>query len=159
MENAGWTQILGWLPFQIFVCLLLSTTHLWQTSGKIAKASSSVFLFFLIPFILDWHSDHLCDQGDAPPFVTYGFGVLGAVLPWVCVSRPWIVRAAIIPIILIGVSLATYLTASYHQVNITGNSDYSQGRFWHTPFTGQYIRESKEAEAAREVELQRLREM
>lgn len=158
MENLGWPQILGWLPFQIFVCLILSTTHLRKTSGKLAKSSSSVLLFVFIPFIMGWHSDHMCDQGDAPPFVRYSFGVIGASLPWIFGSHPWVVRGAVIPILLIGVPLASYLTASYHREDITGNPYYSQGRFWHTTFTGQYIRESKEAEAAREAEIQRLKD-
>lgn len=159
MEDPGWPQVLGWLPFQIFVCLLVSTTHLRRTSGKIARSWSSVLLFLLIPFILGWHSNHLCDQGSAPPFVKYGFGFLGAILPWVFRSSPWVVRAFVIPILLIGVPLASYLTASYHRSDITGNPYYSRGRFWHTPFTGQYLRESKEAGEAREAEIQRLREM
>ncbi len=159
MENLGGSQILGWLPFQILVCLLLATIHLRKTSGKIAKSASSVLLFLFVPFIMDWHSNHLCDQGDVPPFVKYGFGVIGAGLPWIFRSRPWIVRAAVISIILAGVPLASFLTDSYHRDDITGNPYYSQGKFWHTPFTGQYIRESEEAAAAREAEIQRLREM
>lgn len=145
------------LPADLIAVIFLSTLHLRVKSGRTGRAICSLLLLGLIALVIDLKSLHLCDEGGAPWFIRYGFGALGAALPWVMPSHPWLTRVSLIPIILVGVFVARHLTASYHSEEITGNPLYSRGRFWHTPFTGQYLRELKETRAAREAEIERLR--
>ncbi len=147
------------LPFLILFTILIATAHLRKVNSRLKKTISSITLILLIPFILDVHSSHLCNEGGAPLFVKYGFGVLGAILPWVNPRHPWLTRALIIPIIVVGTLTARHLTASYHRDDITGNPYYSVGKFWHTPFTGQYVRESESERESREAESERIRNM
>lgn len=141
---------------EIAVVILLSTTHLRKKSRKLGKAISSGLLLFLIPLHIYSMSGHLCDEGNAPIFIQFGFAAIGAALPWVLPSYPWITRLAIVPILLVGGGVASYLTATYHRDDITGNRSYSSGWFWHTPFTGQYPRDPAMTPERREAEHRRL---
>jgi hypothetical protein len=149
-------RIFGSLTFEIAAVILISTTHLRKSSGPIAKSVSSALLLVLIALVIDSKSGHLCDEGRAPFFVKFGFGAIGGALPWVLPSSPWITRGAIIPIILFGAFVASFLTASYHRDDITGNRDFSSGFFWHTPFTGQYPRGPGMTFEQRRAEMQRI---
>jgi hypothetical protein len=40
-----------------------------------------------------------------------------------------------------GILTAGHLTSSYHLDTVTGNPNYTSGRFWHTPLSGQYPRD------------------
>lgn len=149
-------EIFGSLAMEIAVVILISTTHLRKRSGKVGKTVSSVLLLILIAFLIDSHSGHLCDEGRAPIFITFGFGAIGAALPWILPALPWVTRGTIIPLILIGEFVASFLTASYHRDDITGNRRYSYGWFWHTPITGQYPRDPSMTHKQRQAEIQQI---
>ena len=146
----------GALPADIAVVILVSTLHLRKKSGKIGRATSSVLLLLLIAVIIDMKSSHMCDEGSAPFFVKYGFGICGAALPWLVPSHPWVTRGTVIPTILVGVFVARFLTESYHRDDITGNRAYSSGGFWHTPFTGQLQRDPNMTFERRQAERERI---
>jgi len=149
-------EMFGSLPADITVVILVSTLHLRKKSGKIGRATTSVLLLLLISLVIDMNSSHMCDEGSAPFFVKCGFGLCGAALPWLLPSHPWVTRGAVIPAMLVGVFVARYLTASYHRDDITGNRAYSSGRFWHTPFTGQFHRDPNMTFERRQAERERI---
>ncbi len=124
----------------VLIVITLATLHLRKSSGKVAKTISSILLLLLTYYLLAAF-DHACDQGRAPHFVRYGLYCFGVATPWVFPRRPWIIRATLFAALSVGMTIAIYLTNSYHGDSITGNPHYSSGRFWHTPFTGQYPRD------------------
>ena len=68
------------------------------------------------------------------------FGAAAAIIPWIkSISVPY--RRGIAGLtVFFGMVIAMLLTSSYHGKEVTGNPEYSNGRFWHTPITGQYPR-------------------
>ena len=130
------------LPAAIGVLIVttLATIHLRKESGKVAKSISSILLLLLTYYLLAAF-DHACDQGRAPHFVRYGLYCFCVAVPWVFPKRPWTTRATLFAALSVGMTIVIYLTDSYHGDSITGNPHYSSGRFWHTPFTGQYPRD------------------
>lgn len=156
MRSSLLEEMFGSLPVDISAVILISTLHLRKKSGKIGRTATSILLLLLIALNIDMKSSHMCDEGSAPFFVKYGFGMCGAALPWLLPSHPWITRGAVIPTILIGVFVARFLTASYHRDDITGNRAYSSGRFWHTPFTGQFQRDPNMTFERRQAERERI---
>jgi hypothetical protein len=133
------TFALSW-SLEIFLILLLATTHLRKSSGHLGKGISSGVLCLLVAGFVHGKSLHLCDEGDAPFFLLLAFGGMAGCLPWLLPRHPWWARVSVIPVILFGTWLAQAATASYHRDDITGNKDFAAGWFWHTPFSGQYSR-------------------
>lgn len=84
---------------------------------------------------------HKCAEGHAPSYLAFLFASIVASIPWLTGAHPWAIRALIVVVLSSGMTCANLLASSYHQNNITGNPDFASGRFWHTPFTGQYPRD------------------
>jgi len=132
---------LPWLCFAVGLIVVAATSHLRRTSTSPAKTGSSAALFVLTWLFVSFAGHHLCDEGGAPAFVVLTAAVGTASTPFLLLSRLWLLRLVVGLVAGAGMFLAAHLAASYHRDEITGNPRYSSGRFWHTPFTGQYPRD------------------
>ena len=128
------------LMMWIIVVLAISTVHIRQDSGTVARIFCTLMLLLLAAFTIFICGSHKCDEGDAPASIMLATAALTACLPWMLRLHPWLMRAAVAVVIYAGATIASDLTHSYHRDDMTGNPRYASGRFWHTPLTGQYPR-------------------
>lgn len=138
MKSITW---IAWLVAINGIILLAATTHLRKDSRPIGRAIATILLSCMTCFVVVMSGFHHCDEGGAPSFVIFSSAAITGVLPWLNRLHPWSIRIAIALTVTTGMVSATYLSSSYHRDTITGNPKYSAGRFWHTPFTGQYPRD------------------
>ncbi len=141
------------LGVNVFLLLVL-IPHLRSTSGVISRVLSSIILLVVTAFVVISFGSHRCNQGGSPPFLITLTAFLAAGMPWLLTGRMRVLRGVIVLVVASsGMILANYLTSSYHRDDITGNPDYSSGRFWHTTFTGQYPREQDKSKLPRKQSL------
>lgn len=119
---------------------VFGTVPLFFGKGVWHKTGSSLLLFLSVAFGVLIAGAHMCDEGGSPPFVILSTAAVCSAMPWLALKNAWLTRIAIAVVLMSGMAAAHNLADSYHAENITGNPEYSSGRFWHTPFSGQYPR-------------------
>ncbi|MEM7391254.1 MAG: hypothetical protein AAF492_02815 [Verrucomicrobiota bacterium] len=137
----NWNEWLPWLIGVNCIVLMAGTSHLTKDSGRKGRAVSSLIVFPLTFFIVSLFGFHKCDDGTSPAYIAYTTALLSASLPWIGRLPLWLGKTMIAVLLTSGAMASSYLSSSYHREDITGNDKYSSGRFWHTPFTGQYPRD------------------
>jgi hypothetical protein len=105
------------------------------------RIAASVQVFLAAFFAVGCAGVHMCHEGGSPLFLNLAVGALASIVPWFHKWNVWVLRACIIVVTIVGMHTARFLAHSYHGDTITGNPRFSSGRFWHTPFTGQYPRD------------------
>ncbi len=133
--------IATWLICINGIVLLAATSHLRKTSRPEARGICSVALFLLTMLVVTASGFHRCDEGGTPSFVIFSSATITASLAWFSRLTPWQLRGLAAMTITLGMISGSRISSSYHREAVTGNPAYSAGRFWHTPFTGQYPRD------------------
>ena len=129
--------------FQLYsVCsCLLAVVAIQKEMSVRWRIGASIQVFLAASCAVVCAGIHMCDEGGSPLFVTLTVGALAAVIPWFRRWNVWVLRICMIALLMVGMRTASLLTNTYHGDAITGNPEFSSGRFWHTPFTGQYPRD------------------
>ncbi len=119
----------------------MGTAAIWKESSLWRRIVASVILSLLSFLAIEMAGMHMCREGGSPAFVVWSVTGIAATLPWIVRKNLWLLGLNIALVVTSGMHIAHSLTNSYHRDDITGNPDYSSGRFWHTPFTGQLPRD------------------
>jgi hypothetical protein len=128
----------GWMDWYYLLIGIPAMGMLWWRRNVWTRASISIVLFALSAYAFHYAGKHNCAQGNPPALLEYTAGGVAAALPWIFGRLPILATLSFTVVLFAGTATARYLAESYHGAEITGNPEFSNGRFWHTPFTGQY---------------------
>jgi hypothetical protein len=101
----------------------------------------SIVLFIVATIHFQLSGSHKCDEGSPPEFLSFIAGVVTATIPWLFTRWKWTRRIVIVVMLIACGAVSSILAHSYHGQYITGNPEFSSGRFWHTALSGQYPRD------------------
>ena len=131
----------GWPDWFYMVAGLAATALLWWRSDGWIRAVVSVVMFGCVGYPTRFAGMHECFEGRPPELLELVFAGIAASLAWSLGRWRWPVPLTFIMLLSAGTFTARALAHSYHSDEITGNPEFSSGRFWHTAITGQLPRD------------------
>jgi hypothetical protein len=127
----------------VVALILLAVSPMWLWQPRWNRWISAPLTGLVVGLAVSLAGQHKCQEGGPPWVIVLGVAGLAAAGPFLVPLRRGLLPACLLVVTSIGMATTAHLARSYHRPEITGNPAYSAGRFWHTPFTGQYPRAAK----------------
>ena len=131
----------------VIVLLVLLLMWIWNKPNKHRIRVVYALILFLVAALYNAQcGSNKGYEGRAPLFMVLMFAGAASLGPFCIRLRRWQLPLYVFLMIIAGAATSIYLTDSYERPDITGNPAFSSGRFWHTPFTGQYPRDMEKTQ-------------